>query len=53
MFATASKDNPEPPVGIEGFRTIAAVVRAAIAGTGLLTAFLGVRWEQRRERLLP
>lgn len=27
VFATASKDNPDPPVGVEGFRAIFAVVR--------------------------
>lgn len=27
VFATTSKDNPDPPVGVEGFRAIAAVVR--------------------------
>jgi thiamine-phosphate pyrophosphorylase len=28
VFATASKDNPDPPVGTEGLRTIAAAIRA-------------------------
>ena len=40
VFATTSKDNPDPPVGLEGFNAIAAAVRrrapempiAAIAG---------------------
>jgi thiamine-phosphate pyrophosphorylase len=27
VFATASKDNPDPPIGIEGFRTLAKVAR--------------------------
>jgi thiamine-phosphate pyrophosphorylase len=41
VFATTSKDNPDPPVGLEGLKSIAAAVRArkpgfpigAIAGT--------------------
>lgn len=28
VFATRSKDNPDPPVGLDGFRTILAAVRA-------------------------
>jgi thiamine-phosphate pyrophosphorylase len=28
VFATTSKDNPDPPVGIAGLRTIAAAIRA-------------------------
>lgn len=28
IFATASKDNPDPPVGVSGFKAIAAVIRA-------------------------
>ena len=28
VFATQSKDNPDPPVGTEGFRRLAAIVRA-------------------------
>jgi thiamine-phosphate pyrophosphorylase len=32
VFATSSKDNPEPPVGTGGLRTIAAAVRARVPG---------------------
>jgi thiamine-phosphate pyrophosphorylase len=28
VFATMSKDNPDPPVGVDGFRRIAAAIRA-------------------------
>jgi thiamine-phosphate pyrophosphorylase len=28
VFATQSKDNPDPPVGLDGFRTILLAVRA-------------------------
>jgi thiamine-phosphate pyrophosphorylase len=28
VFATSSKDNPDPPVGIGGFKTLAAAIRA-------------------------
>jgi thiamine-phosphate pyrophosphorylase len=32
VFATASKNNPDPPVGLSGFREIAAVVCARVPG---------------------
>ena len=28
VFATSSKDNPDPPIGIAGFKTLAAAIRA-------------------------
>ena len=28
VFATSSKDNPDPPIGIAGFTTLAAAIRA-------------------------
>ena len=30
VFATSSKDNPDPPVGIAGFKTIATSIRARV-----------------------
>ena len=35
VFATASKDNPDPPIGIEGLRIIAQVFRRRYAGLPL------------------
>jgi len=32
VFATVSKDNPDPPVGIEGLRRIAGIIRARMPG---------------------
>ena len=35
VFATASKDNPDPPIGPEGFRELAATIRARTPGLPL------------------
>jgi thiamine-phosphate pyrophosphorylase len=32
VFATVSKDNPDPPVGIDGLRRIAEIIRARVPG---------------------
>ncbi len=32
VFATASKDNPDPPIGIAGFKRLAAAIRARAPG---------------------
>ena len=32
VFVTTSKDNPDPPVGTDGFRTIAGVIRGRVPG---------------------
>jgi len=32
VFATASKDNPDPPIGLEGFRRLRAALRARAPG---------------------
>ena len=32
VFATSSKDNPDPPIGVEGLRTIVQAVRARMPG---------------------
>jgi len=49
VFATTSKDNPDPPIGLAGFRQLANEIRArqqnlpvgAIAGIGSLGASVG------------
>ena len=41
VFATQSKDNPDPPVGLAGLRTILAAVRAR-APTMLVVAIAGI-----------
>jgi thiamine-phosphate pyrophosphorylase len=32
VFATVSKDNPDPPVGVDGLRRIAQIIRARAPG---------------------
>jgi thiamine-phosphate pyrophosphorylase len=32
VFATSSKDNPDPPIGVDGFRALAALVRERAPG---------------------
>jgi thiamine-phosphate pyrophosphorylase len=32
VFATTSKDNPDPPIGLDGLKSIAAAVRARAPG---------------------
>ncbi len=32
VFATSSKDNPDPPIGVEGFRQLARIVRERAPG---------------------
>jgi thiamine-phosphate pyrophosphorylase len=32
VFATSSKDNPDPPIGLDGLKSIAAVIRGRVPG---------------------
>ena len=37
VFATASKDNPDPPIGVEGFKALARIVRERAPGLSVGT----------------
>ena len=42
VFATTSKDNPDPPVGAEGLRAIAGIVRSRTAKKMPIAAIAGI-----------